>query len=111
MSLDVLGRATEGKGVDVLQGIAWRHATLDDLQDASALVIPAWIEHQPRLALRALAMGIPVIATDACGLPENALLMSLSKPDGDTLRLIMERFMDVSEEFQSRRVCVEVMVN
>jgi hypothetical protein len=34
----------------------------------AAVVLPAIIEHQPRALLRALAMGLPVIATEACGL-------------------------------------------
>jgi glycosyltransferase involved in cell wall biosynthesis len=33
------------------------------------VVLPAWVEHQPRRLLRALAAGVPVIATPACGLP------------------------------------------
>lgn len=39
------------------------------IDDADVVVLPAWIEHQPRGLLRAMAMGKPVIATDACGLP------------------------------------------
>lgn len=35
---------------------------------ASALVLPAHVEHAPRAALRALANGVPVVATPACGL-------------------------------------------
>jgi hypothetical protein len=34
----------------------------------AAVVLPAVVEHQPRALLRALAMGLPVIATEACGL-------------------------------------------
>ena len=37
--------------------------------DADVVVLPAWIEHQPRGLLRAMALGKPVIATAACGLP------------------------------------------
>ena len=36
---------------------------------ADLVVLPAWIEHQPRGLLAAIARGIPVIATAACGLP------------------------------------------
>ena len=37
---------------------------------ADMVVLPAWVEHQPRGLLRAIAMGKPVIATPACGLPD-----------------------------------------
>lgn len=42
------------------------------VQAAAVVVLPAWIEQQPRGALLALALGKPVIATAACGLGEGA---------------------------------------
>jgi hypothetical protein len=38
------------------------------LAEAAIVVLPAWLEDQPRRLLQALGMGIPVIASDACGL-------------------------------------------
>ena len=40
----------------------------DKLDGVFAVVLPAHVEHAPRLLLRALACGLPVIATPACGL-------------------------------------------
>jgi len=37
-------------------------------EGASVVVLPAWIEHRPRRLLEAVRAGIPVVATDACGL-------------------------------------------
>ena len=53
------------------QGFSIRHAAsmAQGIDDADVVVLPAWIEHQPRGLLRAMALGKPVIATDACGLP------------------------------------------
>ncbi|UYB52893.1 VanW family protein [Xanthomonas sp. AM6] len=46
-----------------------RVATMaDGVQAAAVVVLPAWIEQQPRGLLLALALGKPVIATAACGL-------------------------------------------
>ncbi|MEJ6644279.1 MAG: CDGSH iron-sulfur domain-containing protein [Akkermansiaceae bacterium] len=53
---------------------------LEDLEKSEALVLPAWVEHQPRLVIRALAMGVPVMATKAWGLSPHELLIELSKP-------------------------------
>jgi len=36
---------------------------------ASAVVLPAFVEHDPRALLRARAAGIPVIASRECGIP------------------------------------------
>lgn len=82
----VLGTAREGGDHDPLSGLNWRPARPQELADCDALVLPAWVEHQPRLALRALALGIPVIATEACGLPDHPLLTSLAVPDEQSLR-------------------------
>ena len=38
------------------------------LARADLVVLPAWIEHQPRGLIAAIACGLPVIATAACGL-------------------------------------------
>lgn len=85
----VLGRAREN-GVDPLAEISHRQAGPVDLADCAALVIPAWIEHEPRLALRALAMGIPVIASRSCGLPAHPLLTEVDAGDVGSLVAAME---------------------
>ncbi len=43
-------------------------AFADPLEGVAAVVLPAYVEHAPRLLLQALARGLPVIATPACGL-------------------------------------------
>lgn len=37
--------------------------------EAAVAVLPAHVEHSPRAALLALACGVPLVATSACGLP------------------------------------------
>lgn len=81
----ILGRADEGTDANPLANINWRHAGIHEMADCHALILPAWIEHQPRLALRAIAKGIPVIATGACGLPDHELLTRLKKPDAESI--------------------------
>ncbi|MFC7337264.1 VanW family protein [Haloferula chungangensis] len=81
IQLLVLGCAREGGDHDPLADTDHQPATLADLSRATALILPAWIEHQPRLALRALAMNIPVIATKACGLPNHPLLTQIPNPN------------------------------
>lgn len=81
----VLGHAREDSSRDPLRQINWRTATLAELPDCDALILPAWVEHQPRLALRALALGVPVIATTACGLPNHPLLHTIAAPHADDI--------------------------
>jgi glycosyltransferase involved in cell wall biosynthesis len=91
-SVKYLGRADEGTA-DPFSGMACGKGSLSDLAAARALVLPAWIEHQPRLALLALASGVPVIATEDCGLPEHDLLHEIPSPDpamlADAIRAVL----------------------
>jgi hypothetical protein len=66
--LMILGPTLEGtdfwNGVRVSEpqvGVDW-------LQNAAAVVLPAFVEHKPRRLLEAVARGVPVIASPACGL-------------------------------------------
>ena len=52
----------------------------------AAIVLPAIIEHQPRALLRAQAMGIPVIATAACGLPQGNGITVVDETNVEALR-------------------------
>ena len=48
--------------------VRWVASMGAGVQAAAVVVLPAWIEQQPRGVLLALALGKPVIATAACGL-------------------------------------------
>jgi hypothetical protein len=43
----------------------------DGVARADAVALPAWIEHQPRGLLLAIAAGKPIVATAACGLGDD----------------------------------------
>jgi VanW like protein len=83
-----LGAADEGSA-SPFAGLDCRRGEASDLATAAALVLPAWIEHQPRLALLALASGIPVIATEACGLPPHENLHVIVEPDAAALAAVI----------------------
>jgi VanW like protein len=53
----------------------------DWLRDAAVVVQPSFIENAPRPLLRALAAGIPVIATPECGIGEHPLLSTVDAGD------------------------------
>jgi hypothetical protein len=56
------------------------------LSVADVVVLPAYVEHSPRILLRAFAHGIPVVTTAACGLP--ASMCAAIVGEGDTSDLI-----------------------
>ena len=51
------------------------------LVHAGIVVLPAWLEDQPRRLLQAVASGIPTIATHACGLDDVSGVTTVSIRD------------------------------
>ncbi|SHJ25365.1 VanW like protein [Rubritalea squalenifaciens DSM 18772] len=80
IELLILGNADEGSSCP-LGKFNWRKASISDMADCDLVILPAHVEHSPRPLLRALSLGIQVIATKACGLPEQKNLMLLDSPD------------------------------
>lgn len=58
--------------------------------EIAAVVLPALVEHQPRALLAALAAGIPVIATPACGLAPQPGLTLVPEDDAGALRAALK---------------------
>jgi hypothetical protein len=70
------------RGIEVAHG-GYRDASWLDRVDVVAL--PAHVEHSPRALLLALAHGLPVVATPACGLPASALVHAVDAGDVSAL--------------------------
>jgi glycosyltransferase involved in cell wall biosynthesis len=56
------------------------------LARADVVVLPAWIEHQPRRILQAIAAGIPTIGSAACGVDRLRGVTSVAVGDAHSLR-------------------------
>ena len=54
--------------------------------ELAGVILPAIVEHRPATLLRALAAGLPVIATEACGLPPQPGLTLVPPCDPKALR-------------------------
>jgi len=57
--------------------------------ELACVLLPALVEHNPRTLLRAIAAGLPVIATPACGLPKQPGLTIIPADDPVALRSAM----------------------
>jgi hypothetical protein len=83
------------------QGVAVEHGNYTDdwLAEAEAVVLPAHVEHAPRALLAALAAGIPVIATPACGIQGRAGIQLVPAGEVGALRAALQSVLDrVHEE-------------
>jgi hypothetical protein len=67
------------------------HAGADWLRNATVVVLPAFVEHQPRRLLEAVARGVPVIASKACGLGQLAGVAEVEPGEIRSLRSEIER--------------------
>ena len=70
LGLEIVLLGSELEGPNFWRGVSVRrpNAGTDWLPDVAAVVQPALVEERPRHLLAALAGGVPVIATSACGL-------------------------------------------
>lgn len=66
VELELKGGVLEG--ADFWQDLRLSASSPDWLDEADVIVLPAFVEHCPRLLLKAIAAGKPVIASKACGL-------------------------------------------
>jgi len=86
IDLVVTGRASEPDDP------FWRNVSVRKLpagpwpDPIAAVVLPAIVEHQPRALLRAIALGLPVIATPACGLDKGRGVTLVPEDDATALR-------------------------
>ncbi len=79
LTLLVTGKTIED--TDFWKGVNLEKASPNALSECSLIVYPAYVEHHPRFLLKALAAGVPVVASSACGLAENPNLTVV--PVGD----------------------------
>jgi len=80
------GADLEGAGFWDGVSVERRGAFGDALAEAAGVVLPAYVENQPRRLLHAAAIGVPVIASGACGLGERANVTTIRAGDVAALR-------------------------
>lgn len=68
------------------QGFNIRHCNDHNWLNATAVVLPSIVESKPRRLLQAVAAGVPVIASSACGLTHVGSVTTIPTGDLDALR-------------------------
>ncbi|HEX8492192.1 MAG TPA: VanW family protein [Pyrinomonadaceae bacterium] len=91
--LMLMGAHLEGK--NFWQGIAVEQYRREEnwLDGAVAVVLPAFVEHKPRRLLEAIAHGVPVIASTACGLENIRGVVNIPPGDAEALRTAIENLL------------------
>ncbi|MES2669866.1 MAG: VanW family protein [Pseudomonadota bacterium] len=103
-----LSAAMSGLGAEIVlpmrdggEPARWNGIALQRIDDVDAalslcdaVVLPAWVEHEPRVLIAAIARGIPVIATAACGLGDLHGWSEVPAGDVAMLRAALKRVQD-----------------
>ncbi len=91
LQLYLLGTELEGK--NFWAGVKVLRSQIDPLTDIGLVVLPAYVEHNPRLLLRAIAHRIPVIASTACGLEQVPGVTNIPTGDLPALKQAIQSLM------------------
>jgi hypothetical protein len=84
-------------GADLERAGFWDGVTVErasfsgSLERAAAVVLPAFVEHQPRRLLLASALGVPVVASEACGIGMRDGVTTVPAGDPSALATAIER--------------------
>lgn len=94
LKLTVCGAQIEGE--DFWREVEIERRSFDDelLNETALVVLPAHVEHKPRRLLHALARGVPVIASEACGLQSLPNLTTIPTGDTDALCRAIKQMSD-----------------
>ena len=85
-------RGAQPEGEDFWAGVGVeRRDGKDWLRDAGVVVLPAFVENRPRRLLEALARGVPVVATAACGLGALPGVAVVAAGDAEALCAAIEK--------------------
>lgn len=92
LNLVVTGKATEYD--NFWEGVNMEYAGDDPFDHIKLVVYPAYIEHQPRLLLKAISRGIPVITTAACGLSATQNVAIIPIGDYEALKKEVKKYLN-----------------
>ncbi|CAN5899166.1 hypothetical protein BH11VER1_BH11VER1_29580 [soil metagenome] len=85
LSLEVVALGGILEGADFWEGVRLVPRGTHWLDDVHAVVLPAFVEHAPRRLLEAVAAGVPVIASEVCGLNHLPGVTTIARGDAKAL--------------------------
>lgn len=88
LAVTIMGGATEEESF--WNGITVEKGGADLFEGIGLVVYPTYVEHQPRLLLKALALGLPVITTTASGLKPSENVTIIEAGDYDALKYAVD---------------------
>lgn len=78
-------------------GVTATYHSKPSLDEIVCVVYPAYVEHQPRVLLRALSAGIPVVTSRSCGIPPMQQLFLFEKGDYSAMKNLVSQILRANE--------------
>jgi glycosyltransferase involved in cell wall biosynthesis len=101
LDLEIVCLGSELEGPDFWRGVATRRpdqvAGPKWLETIAAVVQPSLVEERPRHLLTALAAGVPVVATSACGIAEQPGVTIVTADDPAGLIAALRRVLEIDD--------------
>jgi hypothetical protein len=101
LTVRVIGVATENE--KFWTGINVETASGNIFENVCAVVYPVYVEHQPRILLRAIAYDIPVITTVAAGIPANNFVSVVPVGDYIAIKEAFIKMLETTENLLKRK--------
>lgn len=96
LTVVITGKKEEAPGF--WKGVSVQYASESSLENAALVILPAYTEQQPRFLLKALASGIPVVASDACGLSPLKNVTLIKAGDYEALKAAVQKAMSTTHD-------------
>ncbi|MES2279164.1 MAG: VanW family protein [Bacteroidota bacterium] len=103
LQVTITGKATEN--ANFWDGITTSFTTGDIFENISMVIYPVYVEHQPRLLLKAIAAGLPVITTTACGLMPADNLTIVPVGDNNALKKAVVNQINMPVQTKKEAAC------
>ncbi len=99
LTVRVLGRELEGDGFWQSEdgAVETDRTFTDPFASLLAVVLPAHVENHPKMLLKAIALGVPVIATEACGLHGLEGITIVQTGDVESLKRTLKELREMHE--------------
>ncbi len=86
MDVQIVLLGPDIEGPDFWSGFDVSRGPVNWFETADLIVLPAFVEHRPRRILQAIAAGIPVVASEACGVEDLVGVTTIEAGSTEQLR-------------------------
>ena len=93
--ITIVGKTLES--TNFFDGLDVTFSSSQSLHEVALVICPAYVENRPKLILKAIASGIPVVISDACGIIPDKKVYAFSAGDYQSMKNLVEQVLKSME--------------